>query len=201
PRGLVALRRRKRRHRTLQVLGDDPLGAAEARERREPKRGRAGRPRLLPEALHDELEVRRLDPARVTGARDRAAAVHAVVDPAALHLVEDGLDERGLDAHGLAAELAVALERADDRLAPARPVEMVEPEVVAEEVRDPGLERVELRERVLPQAEQEVRPQAGLADRRRELPREAGAGAVSLVEEVLLRLVEDPVDAPSAGPL
>src|SRR5207237_6918571 len=138
PRGLVALRRRKRRHRALEVLGDDPLGTAEAGERREPKRGRAGRPLLLPEALHDELEVGRLDPAGVTGARDRAAAVHAVVDPAALHLVEDGLDERGLDARPLAAELAVALEGADDRLAPTRPVEMVEPEVVAEEVRDPG---------------------------------------------------------------
>jgi hypothetical protein len=35
---------------------------------------------------------------------------------------------------------------------------VVEPEVVAEEVRDARLEGVELRERVLAQAEEEVRP-------------------------------------------
>ena len=188
-RGLVALGRPERAQRPLEVLGDDPLGAAESRERREAERRRACRPLLLPEALHDELEVRRLDPPVGPFARDRAAALAAHVDPAALHLVEDGLDERGLDRHRRAAELAVALDRPHDRLAAAAPVEVLEPQV-----RDPRLERVELRERVLAQAEEEVRPQAGLADRRRELAREAGAGAVPLVEEVLLELVEDDVD-------
>src|ERR671923_2221971 len=136
-----------------------------------------------------------------TGRRARACApaVDADVDAPALDRVEDALDERGLDRDRVAAELAVALDRPYDRVAAAAAVEMLEPQVVAEEVRDAGLERVELRERVLAQAEEEVRPQAGLADRRRELTREAGAGAVPLVEEVLLELVEDHVDVAADG--
>ena len=197
-RRLVPLVVGQRPERALEVLGDDPLRSAESRERREPEGARAGRPLLLPEALHDELEIRRLDPSLACG-RDPAAA-HALVDPTGLDLVEHGLDELGVDSHRLAAELAVALDRTDDRLAPSLPIEMVEPQVVAEEVRDPGLERVELRQRVLPQAEQEVRPQPGLADRRGQLTGEAGPEAVALVEEVLLELVEDHVDVPLHDP-
>src|SRR5919108_577116 len=103
-----------------------------------------------------------------TGRRARACApaVDADVDAPALDRVEDALDERGLDRDRVAAELAVALDRPYDRVAAAAAVEMLEPQVVAEEVRDAGLERVELRERVLAQAEEEVRPQARLAGRR-----------------------------------
>src|SRR5205085_12614517 len=88
-------------------------------------------------------------------------------------------------------ELVVALDRPEDRVAAAAPVEVVEAQVVREEARDPALEGVELRERVLAQAEQEVRTQAGVADRLRELLRERVA---LVVEEVLLELVEDDVD-------
>ena len=78
---------------------------------------------------------------------------------------------------------------------------MVETEVVREEVGNPALERVELGERVLPQAEQEVRAQAGLADRRRELAGEASLRALALVvEEELLELVEDHVEVPAHDP-
>ena len=73
---------------------------------------------------------------------------------------------------------------------------MVEPEVVGKEVGDPALERVELRESVLAQAEEEVRPQTGLADRRCEL---IGEFVALVVEEVLLELIEDRVDISAYG--
>ena len=73
---------------------------------------------------------------------------------------------------------------------------MVEPEVVGEEVGDPALERIELREGVLAQPEEEVRAQAGLADRCRKL---VGELVALVVEEVLLELVEDDVDISAHG--
>ena len=78
-----------------------------------------------------------------------------------LDVVEHRVDERGLDRDLLlAAELAVALERADDRRAAPLAVEPVEPELVREEAGDPRLEDVEPRERVLADAEQDVHGQA-----------------------------------------
>src|SRR5207253_8778597 len=93
-------------------------------------------------------------------------------------------------------ELVVALDRPENRSASACAVEMVEPQVVPEEVRDAALERVEFRERVLAQAEEEVCPQPRLADRRREL---RGKRVVLVVEEVLLELVGDDVDVAADG--
>src|SRR2546430_387830 len=96
----------------------------------------------------------------------------------------------------LAAQLVVALDRPDDRGAAALPVEVVKPEVVGEEVGDPALERIELGKSVLAQPEQEVRAQAGLADRVREL---RGEFVALVVEEVLLELIEDGVDIAAHG--
>ena len=68
-------------------------------------------------------------------------------------------------------------------------IQVVEPEVVREEVRDPALEEVELRQRVLADPEQDVHAQARLGHELRQAPRERTVGIV--VEEVLLDLVED----------
>ena len=96
----------------------------------------------------------------------------------------------------MARELVVALDWSEDGRAGTATVEVVEPEVVREEVRYPALERIELRQRVFAQPEQEVRAETRLADCRGEL---AGERIALLVEEVLLELVEDDVDLAADG--
>ena len=71
PRGDVLLLGGELGHRALEMLLDDVLRAPEALERLEPKDVGAGRALLLPQPLHDELEVRRLDPRAVVAALDR----------------------------------------------------------------------------------------------------------------------------------
>ncbi len=61
PRGNVLLLGGELRHRAFEVLLDDVLGTAERVERLGAQGSRTRRPLLVPEALHDELEVRRLD--------------------------------------------------------------------------------------------------------------------------------------------
>ena len=62
---------------------------------------------------------------------------------------------------------------------------------VLEQVRDPALEAVEPRERVVANREEEVCPQLGPVDRVRKLGVErAGPALVVVVEEVLLELIE-----------
>ena len=79
--------------------------------------------------------------------------------PADGNLVEHSFDEQRLDRHGSAAERRQALERADDRALAGTTVEAIEPEVVAEDVRDQRLEAIELGERVLADREEHVDPQ------------------------------------------
>ena len=150
----------------------------------------------LPEPRHHELQERRLDPPARDVFVDAAATALSQLDLPCSHLIEHGLDERRLDLDGpVRGQLVVAVDRSDDRLARRVPVEMVEPEVVAEHVGNAGLEPVELRERVLADREQEARPQARPGDGLGEVLEEAVrlvTGAV--VEEVLLEPVEDDED-------
>ena len=99
----------------------------------------------LPEPLEDELKVRRLD---------------AGVGP---DLVEHRLDERVLRRERLARQLAVALERAEDRGPSLVAVEPVEAQQVPEQLRDPAGEVVELGESVVPEREQHVDAETGSA--------------------------------------
>ena len=188
----VLLRRLQPTQRPLEMFPDDRLGAAELPKRGQAQNVRAALALGFPEPLEHELEVGRFDALNVC--LDAAPACPADVDPARGHLVEHGLDQLGLGSHARARELVVVLDGPEDCCPSARAVEVVEAQVVRKEVRDPPLEGIELRERVLPQAEQEVRAQPGLADRGREL---AGERVLLVVEEVLLELVEDDIDVPA----
>ena len=141
-RSRLLLRERQPLERPLDVLADDGARAADLAERREPKLARARLPLALPETLEDELEVRSLD----AGVGRR--------------LVEHRLDERVLGRELLAAQLAVAGERAEDRGASGVAVEPVEAEEVREQLGDPAGELVELGQRVVAEGEQDVDPRA-----------------------------------------
>src|SRR4029079_18812238 len=194
-RGDVLLFRPQPTESALEMRADDRARSAELLERRQAQNGRSALALDLPEPLQHKLQVGRLDPALVHLHTTAAAVPH--VDLARGDLVEHRLDQLGLDANLLAGELVVALERPDDRLARAAPVEVIEPEVVREEVWYPPFEGVELGERILTQAEEEVRAEARFADRVREL---VGEGATLVVEEVLLKLVQDHVDVAANRP-
>ena len=171
------------------MRANDRLGAAEALQRLRAQRARARAPLLLPESLDHELEVRRLDPALVRLVRRQPTPCVAEVDLAGGRLLEHRLHQRRLDLDRLAGELVVALDRLDDRIARRTTVEVVEPQVVREEVRDPALEAVELGERVVAEREQDTNAETGARD---ELGQLVGkAGLLRVVEEVLLGLVED----------
>ena len=82
----------------IEMRADDPLRAAEALERLEPKLTRACSALLVPEAGQDELEVRRLDRARARAARCACSVEQAFAgaperEAADFDLVEDLLDE------------------------------------------------------------------------------------------------------------
>ena len=190
------LRVRQLAHGALEVLLDDALRAAQPLERLDPQDVRARRPLVLPEPLHDDLEVRRLDPRAVLAALDDSEAAERRLDRARPDLVEDSLDEKRLDGDGLARELGVPLDGADDRRAGRLAVEPVEPESVREEAGDPAGEAIELGERVLAQRDEHVHAERSSQHCRKRLGERAGPGVVGVVEEVLLRLVEDEVDVP-----
>ena len=80
-------------HRTLEVLLHDVLRAAQPLERRDPQSVGARGALFFPETLHDELEVRRLDPCRVFRAFDRAASTQRRLDLAGADLVQHAVDE------------------------------------------------------------------------------------------------------------
>ena len=110
----------------------------------------------MPEPLQDELEVRGLDPAGRRFVRAQPAARGAEVDLARGSLVEHFLDERRLDLDRLAGELVEALHGSHDRFSGGVAIEVVEPQVVREEVRNPALEAVELGECVVPQRDEDT---------------------------------------------
>src|SRR5262245_22418989 len=101
---------------------------------------------LVPETLHDELEVRSLDPRTVPPALDGSQAAQRGLDLPGADLVEDALDELGLDGHCLPRELRVPLGRSQHGRLRGVAVETVQPEGVAEQPGDSPCKTVELGE-------------------------------------------------------
>ncbi len=93
-------------------------------------------------------------------------------------------------------ELREPLGRADDRGPGGGAVETVEAERVREESRDASREAVELRERVLPERDEDVDAKRRAEHERKRLGERCGASVVGVIEEVLLCLVEDEVHVP-----
>ena len=188
----VTLLGRQGAHRLVQVGADDALRAAERLERGQPHHVRAGGGLLRPQAREHELEVGRLD--LPDAAADLLRAALGDLEPARLDLVEDGVDERRLDARPVRAryEVRPALERALDRLPGRRAIEVLEAQVVVEQVRDPALEPVEARDRVLADRDQDTERQVAAGEHAWQRGGEVvGVVARRVVDEVLLELVED----------
>ena len=193
--GSVLLLRRELCHCPFQVILDDVRRAAELAQGLQPEPVRASARLDLPEPLEDELKVRSLDPVGALLA-DGAASGKTQIDASGSHLVQHGLHELGrrLDAASCGNELVVALERTEDRSPSGTSLEPVEPQRVPEQVRDASLERVQARQRILADPDEEVDAQPGSAQRFRQFLRErSGAAFVLVIEEVLLELVEDDV--------
>ena len=85
----------------------------------------------------------------VFSALHRAEATKGGLDLSGAHLVEDALDELRLDAHRIAREFGVAIDRAYDRRGCSLTIEAIEPEGVREQARYTTGEAVELCKRVL----------------------------------------------------
>ena len=156
------------------------------------RRRRALRALDVPQSLHHELQVRRLDPRRAAVAASRAPRPPgpSSMRPAPTPSSTAATSSSSI-VDGIPLELAPALERLDDRRATGRAIEVIEAEDVPEQVRDRALQPVERGERVLPQREQHVDAQRPVDEGRE---RRVEAVALAVVREVLLRLVEDQVD-------
>ena len=100
----------------------------------------------------------------------------------------------GSTPYRLAGDLRVALDGSNDRRLRPPPVETVESERVREQARHAASEPVELRERVLTQRDEDVDPQRRGEHRRQGLGERVLARVVGVIQEVLLRLVENQVD-------
>ena len=180
----VLLRRIQRRHCLFEMAVDNPPRSAQAAQGLEAENRRAGLGLGMPDALHDELEIRSL---------------YRVARPAFGRgdLVEHGFDELRLCGARAAVlgEPRVALERSDDRGARGLTAQSVESERVAEEPRDAALEAIEARKLVLSEADEKPDPQARLAQSLRELLDEASFAVFGLVvEQVFVELVEHDVE-------
>ena len=84
-----------------------------------------------------------------------------LLDPAGGNLVQHGLDEVVVADTSGPAELGVRAERPLDSGPSGRARQVVEPEDVPEQARETPLQRVEIRERVVTDAEQHVHRQSG----------------------------------------
>jgi hypothetical protein len=189
----VLLRSGQLSHRSLEVLLHDALSATEPRKRFGAQHARTPRVLLLPDSLHDELQVRRLDSSPEVGDLDHAEPPDRRLDLPGTDLVENPLDELRLDRHRAACELREALGRPQDRRPCSRAVETVESKGVGEEPRDAPGEAVELRERVLAQRDEDVHAGRSGQHGRQRLRERRRAVVVGVVEEVLLRLIEHEV--------
>ena len=141
------------------MLLDDPARATELRERLRAQDGRAASALLLPDPLHHQLEIRRLDPTSAPAALDDPAAREPPFDPARRDLVDDRRHECRLGYHLRSADRLELGQRFHDRGAGGIDVEVIEPEHVPEQPGHPSLEGVEIGERVVPDAEQDVHAQ------------------------------------------
>ena len=151
-------------HDVVEVPVDDRVRAAQTPQRLQPQLLRPGGDLLVPQALHDELQVGGLHAGGARGVDVRCLAV-ADRDAPAADLLEHGVDECGLDleARRVCRELGVErLDGFEDCVAGGPLVEEVEMQVVAVDVRDAGLEaRADQRIGVLADGDQEVRAQVG----------------------------------------
>ena len=132
---------------TIEVILDDPLSATKLAECLELHDVRTALSLDIPDALQNELQIRRLDPTgRDLRPLHTAQAGDPWLDPTGSHLVEDCIDELGLDRDGAArsGKLRVALERPEDRCTTSFAVEVIETKRVSEELRNAVLEDVEL---------------------------------------------------------
>ena len=188
PRGDIALALGQACHGVVEVSPYDRFRAPEGIEGLETEDVGFCLALHLPKRLHHQLEIGRLDPRRAV-IRKRPERT-AETDSAALDLVEHGFDELGLDLHRLVPVLVVPGQRPENRVPGRRPVQALEREVVAKDVRNPAREDVELGERVLPQGKQHVHPQVRRPDDLRKRGREALGFRV---DEELFELVEDEV--------
>ncbi len=210
----------------MEVGADDLLGAAELRKGRPVQDNRASQELLdrlvddgssvegpddargtqlrVPQALHHELEVGRLDPVVGRCGGNRADTRLRGGDAPDGDLIEHVFDERRLDRHPAdlpaqlgsdacpADELVVAVERLRDRRAALLARQPIEPQAVFEQPRDQPFEEMKPGERVLAERDEEVRTQVAVGDRPRELRGEGIVRpGVGVVDEVLLELVED----------
>jgi hypothetical protein len=159
-----ALVRRQRLERPLEMLSHDRVGPAQPLQRLAPERARAGLLLDIPESLQHELKERRLHPPGLVTSSHHASSTESVLDPSRRDLIEHRLDQLRLRAVRLLLghQLVQPLQGADDCGARGDAIEVVEPEVVCEEVRDSALEEVELRERILADPEQDVHAQSRL---------------------------------------
>src|SRR5262249_58592633 len=129
------LRGRGRGEGAREVRLADLPGPAEALECRQSQHTRALGALDLPEPLHHEVEVGRLDPGLCRRSLRDASATARLHDGTGDYAGEDGFDERRLDREPflLGDECAVALDRADDGAPSGRAREVVEPETVREQ--------------------------------------------------------------------
>ena len=115
----VLLRPGQCREGAVDVVVDDLLRPAEPAERLDAEPRRACRPFLVPEPLHHELEIRRLDADDAVAALDGSAARLADADLAGQHLLQHDVDELRLDLDPICVtdEAVVLGDRLDDRRA------------------------------------------------------------------------------------
>ena len=168
----------------VEVLFDDPVCASEPLERLEAQRIGAACRLLVPEALHHQLQVRRLDP---SGRLLRAAApFDPGADAARGDLVEHALGESGGERRGPALGVR---ERSFHGLASGARVQALEHQEVAERRGRASGEAVEARERVVAHDQQDVDGNAP-PEELEELLDEAVA-VCRVVGEELFELIED----------
>jgi hypothetical protein len=193
----------ERGERVQQVVLDDALCAAELLEAGEGEVAAARLDGRAPQPFHHELEERRLDLVFDRQVPIGTLGAVAAREAARGRRVDHGLGQRRLErVRRLVRRQAAVpfLDRAVDRVPRGRAAEVVDPNVVCEQARDPALEAVELRPRVLSDREQEVHPQVRVVDDLRERARERLLAVVlAVVEEVLLELVEDDEDRPHSS--
>ena len=183
------------------MLLDDPRGPAEPLERAEPQDARSPLALDLPEPLHDDLEVGRLDPAAclrsaLAAPRPRRGWTRAPVrTPASTASTSAGSIASAL----LLRARARAKRSTGPRIArrPRLGREVIEPQSVGEQPGEPPLERVEPRERVLADADRMWTGSSGRVTSSASASPSAGVAAV--VDEVLLDLVEQQVDLAVLG--
>ena len=136
----------------------DEACTSETLESGGPQLGGARSALVIPDALHHELEVRRLDPRGRLDAFHCAEPAEGRLDLAGAYLVEDSLDELRLDCDRLAREVRVALDRAQDGGTCRPAVEPVKTKRVRKQAGNAPGEAVELRQGVLAQRDEDVDP-------------------------------------------